>query len=256
MRVSPRALENPNSDQETGSSTALPSLTMASMSEYFRRVQVRPLGFSRNTVSCLLLLITLLWTGSAAQPQAPAGVPLQTTEPHTTLVIFADRRIEESEWSALIGAMRRNLVEAAEGTEGLAGTPEIVRGDTMASDLRVETVIVVYLHGDCNLAPLVARTAFGVPLGWVRREDGRIEPFVHVDCTRIGQVLGPQALGLNRDQRNAVMTGAIARVILHEWIHIATQNPAHAERGIAKAQFGVADLMAGNGVPFARLRNQ
>jgi hypothetical protein len=89
------------------------------------------------------------------------------------------------------------------------------------------------------------RTAYGVPLGWVRRLDGRIEPFAHVDCARIGQVLGPQALGMDADRRNAVMAGAIARVILHEWIHIATQNPRHAERGITKAQFGVADLMTG-----------
>jgi len=86
-------------------------------------------------------------------------------------------------------------------------------------------------------------------------EHGRIEPFAHVDCTRIGQVLGPQALGLNRNQRNTVMTGAIARVVLHEWIHIATQNPAHAESGISKAQFGVADLMHRDSEPIARLRN-
>ena len=41
---------------------------------------------------------------------------------------------------------------------------------------------------------------------------------------------------------------------MHEWIHIATQNAAHAEHGIAKAQFGVADLMADGGEAVARLR--
>jgi hypothetical protein len=86
--------------------------------------------------------------------------------------------------------------------------------------------------------------------------DGRIAPFIHVDCTRIGQVLGPQALGLDRDRRNSLMGGAIARVVLHEWIHIATQSSSHAQRGISKAQFGVADLTAGSGQPVARLRSR
>ena len=54
----------------------------------------------------------------------------------------------------------------------------------------------------------------------------------------------PRALGLDADERNAVMAGAIARVIAHEWIHIATQSSSHSERGIEKAQYGVADLMA------------
>jgi len=31
-------------------------------------------------------------------------------------------------------------------------------------------------------------------------------------------------------------------VILHEWIHIATQNPGHSSHGLAKARFGVNDL--------------
>ena len=93
-----------------------------------------------------------------------------------------------------------------------------------------------------------------MPLGWVSRRNGRIEPFAHVDCTRIGQVLGRQALGMDADRRNGVMAGAMARVIVHEWIHIATQNRAHAERGVEKAQFGVADLTAGTGPSEAQFR--
>jgi hypothetical protein len=37
---------------------------------------------------------------------------------------------------------------------------------------------------------------------------------------------------------------AIARVILHEWIHIATQSPGHAPDGLGKAAFRPRDLVA------------
>jgi hypothetical protein len=56
-------------------------------------------------------------------------------------------------------------------------------------------------------------------------------------------MLAPHALGYNRDERNRMMAVAIARVILHEWMHIATQSSHHSEHGLTKAHFGVADLL-------------
>jgi hypothetical protein len=253
MRVDWITLTNLNSRQETGSSKSLASLTMTAVSEKHDHLHAGGSDYSFRTAaaSFLLLLFTILWASESAMAQGRAEGPprpdsQQTSiSKQTTMVIFADHRMEDRRWNALFDALRRILADSAAETRGMADHYQIVRGDTMQPGLRVETVIVVYLHGDCNLVPQPRRTAFGVPLGWVWRVDGRIEPFAHVDCTRIGQVLGPQALGMDADRRNAVMAGAIARVILHEWIHIATQNPGHAERGITKAQFGVADLMPG-----------
>src|SRR5579863_8997671 len=90
----------------------------------------------------------------------------------------------------------------------------------------------------------MARTASLTALGWVWRVRGRIEPFIHVDCTQIAQELGPVALGMDRNRRDTVMGEAMARVILHEWIHVATQNPKHARDGVAKARFDLVDLLA------------
>jgi len=81
-------------------------------------------------------------------------------------------------------------------------------------------------------------------LGWVRLVHGRIEPFIHVECAQIVQELGPLVLGMNRKRRDAVMGEAMARVIVHEWVHVATQNAGHAAHGVAKSHFGVADLLA------------
>ena len=198
----------------------------------------------------MLLLPALAGLSATANAQSP-----QAPNPRTTVVVFADRPMPQGQWTALFSALQTGQANGGVETEALGGSAEFTRGDAAEPGLSVETPIVVFLHGNCDLAPLVRRTAFGVPLGWVHQLHGQIEPFAHVDCTHIGQVLGPQALGLNRDQRTSIMAAAIARVILHEWIHIATQCSAHAEQGIEKAQFGVADLMAGDSQPAALLRS-
>jgi hypothetical protein len=162
---------------------------------------------------------------------------------HTTVVVFADHAMADGQWAALFTALRMAIASERAETRALDATADFQRGDFVVPGMRVESVITVYLHGDCTLSPAVYRTAFGVPLGWVRRTADGIEPFAHIDCAAIASVLGPQALWLSPQRRNDVMAGAVARVILHEWIHIATHNPGHAERGIEKASFGDADLM-------------
>jgi hypothetical protein len=162
---------------------------------------------------------------------------------HTTVVVFSDHEMQPEQWTALFAALRSAVANGGAETQPLDRNADFMRGDDVVPGFLVDSAITVFLHGNCTLSPLEYRTAFAVPLGWVRRVDGRIEPFVHVDCTRIGQVLGPQAAWMSKERRSQAMAQAMSRVILHEWIHIATQNAGHAERGIAKAEFGVRDLL-------------
>jgi hypothetical protein len=204
----------------------------------------------RFVVTLLALALCAAFPRVAAFAQ-PAPIPSvesvpSVSPPHLTVVVFADQPMPSAQWTALFSAMRAQLDEEDQQTQSLDRNAEFIEGDRMPLGLSVDSSITVYLHGDCRLAPLQRRTAFGVPLGWVLRVDGRVEPFAHVDCTRIGQVLGPQARLLSDQRRVDVMARAMARVILHEWIHIATQNRKHTETGIAKAEFGVADLMGGD----------
>lgn len=192
--------------------------------------------FTECCAGILLLPAISLGLAAAAQPFAPAI-------PRTTVVVFADRPMSSVQWAALVFKVRAEIVEDNPETQALDRNAEFIRGDRLLPGLLVDSAISVYLHGDCTLSPLPRRIAYGEPLGWVRRVDGRVQPFVHVDCTRIDQVIGPQALWLSAERRIDVMAGAIARVIVHEWIHIATQSRKHADCGIAKAEFGVADLM-------------
>jgi hypothetical protein len=188
-----------------------------------------------------LLLFLELCAPAPAQPSPDASK-------HSVVVLFADHPMNDGQWTALLAALRVGLADGGVEVQSIDPGADFLRGDDVVPGFLVDSAITVYLHGDCTLSPALRRTAFAVPLGWVRRVDGRIEPFVHVDCTRIGQVLGPQAMWMSRARRIDVMAGAMARVILHECIHIATQSSGHAERGIAKADFGVADLMGNSAI--------
>ena len=167
------------------------------------------------------------------------------TAPHTTLVIFADHKMAEDEWIALFASLRKGLTGSADGSP-LAADAELIRGNTLARVPLRKDAIAVYLQGDCTLVPppLYSSHEFEGALGWVKRVNGRIEPYVHVDCRLLVQMLGRLGMHLSRDRRNAVMGEALARVIVHEWIHISTQSAAHANEGISQAQFTMTDLLA------------
>lgn len=162
----------------------------------------------------------------------------------TTLVFFADQKLRDGEWDALFDALRKDFRDES-GANAPHVEIELLRGDRVPAGLEFQQLLSVYLHGNCSLVPLLRSSAFGA-LGWVRRVHGHIEPFIHVDCTEIAQELGPVAFGMNRNRRDAMMSEAMARVILHEWVHVVTQNPGHTKTGVEKAQFAPADLLAGD----------
>lgn len=196
------------------------------------RLPRRPRGFLSAIV--FLALSSLNYTSYA---QGSASI-----ERRTTLVIFADHRMQDNAWIALFDAIQKGSLSVAATSPALTGSADLVRGDKMPLGLDVDKPITVYLHGDCTLQP-AERIIPTKPLGWVLRVNGQIEPFIHVDCGEISQVVGRLALGMSRSRRTTVMAEAIARVILHEWVHVATQNPRHTEQGISKPTFGVKDLL-------------
>jgi hypothetical protein len=81
-------------------------------------------------------------------------------------------------------------------------------------------------------------------LGWVPRVNGHIQPYVHVDCSILVQTLGRMGMQASQERRDRVMGEAMARVIVHEWIHYATQSAAHTDFGISKSEFNANDLLA------------
>jgi hypothetical protein len=104
------------------------------------------------------------------------------------------------------------------------------------------SIIVVKLLGRCDVLPQTDHPSKG-PLGWVPEISGTIQPIISIDCTRIAEVLRPAAAGLNKQARQYMMDQAIAHVLIHEWIHIATQSTRHSSRGLSQAYLSVNDLI-------------
>lgn len=198
-------------------------------------------SFRRNVVYAAFTILLWLLAGwfNCGRANASTAPPAE----QTTLVVYADHRMPDEEWTDLFAALRRAQEEIAAATPALAGGVEIVRGDQVRPGLRVDAVITVFLRGDCSLMPRPRLVVQGA-LGWVPRSKGIIEPFVNVNCTRLVDMLGPLALGMDRSRRDLVMAEAMARVILHEWIHIATQSAHHDSHGVTRSIFDVRDLLA------------
>jgi hypothetical protein len=201
----------------------------------------------------LSVVLALLLFAQVVPATADAVPPHSANAANVVLAIFSDRPMSEEFWPVIVSALREELASGGSETRLLPGQTDgagpavqILRGDRIAPGLNADNPITIYLHGDCGVLTSfrLGRPTSSGALGWVRLNHGHIEHFIHVECTRLAQTLASQTHGLERDQRDRLMARAIARVILHEWIHIATQNPCHARDGLAKATFGPRDLIA------------
>jgi len=236
-------VRNRNCRQEAGSKPARRAAKMQCMESQAAMRAIRRLDPGVFSIARRLLPLILLvaqWIAS----RAPVHAAVVAT-PRITLIVFADRPVPEEEWMALKSALAKGFDGLAMETHLVAGGFEIVRGESVAPGAQFESAIPIFLHGSCRLMGEPGQPEVRGPLGWVLRDHGQIRPFIHVDCGRIGEMLGQHALWMNQGARNTAMAEAISRVVLHEWVHIATQSAAHGRDGIEKRAFGVQDLAPG-----------
>ena len=113
---------------------------------------------------------------------------------------------------------------------------EIAKGEAY------DRVIVLRFRGDCSLSTERPLSRFG-PLGATWMADGRILPFIDIDCGRVKATLShasswPQAL-----IAPAVLAHALSRVALHEIYHVLSERTAHDDDGLFKAAYSAEDLL-------------
>ena len=164
------------------------------------------------------------------------------------IVFYTDPAVKAPFWSPFFDALHHELTQANSANQLPASARMIVAGEHSV-DPGASGVIVVHLEGRCDQPRQAWRPlAPGAALGWVYQSPGhiqpRIQPFVFIDCARIAQLLDPMTLGISDDLRVEAMDTAIARVLLHEWIHISLQTADHTEHGIRQPRFTARDLTA------------
>jgi hypothetical protein len=156
------------------------------------------------------------------------------------MIFYFDQPASARAWPAIVDALRR---EAAGGGYSLPADIEILQASDLRPGSEFSNLIVVHLEGRCDVAEQAYRPLSRGPLGWVLRVEGEIQPFVYVHCDRLAQLLNPKLLGMNDAQRSAAMAIAIARITVHEWLHITLQSTAHTAHGIRRAQLSADELV-------------
>lgn len=202
----------------------------------FLRFDLRLMSISRWLVPVVLLVLP--WLACRVHLQAAV-----VATPRVTLVVYADKPMADEEWAALSSALGNGFERVALETHFVSSGIEIVRGEKVAPGTHFEGIIPIFLHGSCHLVGQPDQHEVHGPLGWVIRAGDEIQPFIHVDCGRITEMLNQRALWMNHWIRTAAMAEAISRVVLHEWVHIATQSAAHTREGIEKRSFALEDLI-------------
>ncbi len=186
----------------------------------------------------LVLPLLLVWAWAVALYAQQSG---------TAIAFYAQPQVSEDMWPSLFQIVRADLASGAgESLNGVAldQDPILVRGSDDLRGVTFSHIISVKLLGRCDVLPQTNRPELTGPLGWVLLVSGKIQPYVSIDCTRIAQVLRPAVAGLNKEDRRYAMMQAIAHVLIHEWIHIATQSDVHGRRGIMQAYLSANQLIA------------
>jgi hypothetical protein len=188
-------------------------------------------------------LATGVATRSAAQEIEPQALAAQLPAPQTVVVFYADPKVADDLWPPLFRALHAELVREGR-TYPLPPDPPMMLARDATVAQPVSDFVVIHLLGRCDIPHQAWRPlAQDRPLGWVYQLDGHIQPFIFVDCTRLVQFLNPVTLGMNGPQRSDAMTRAMARVIVHEWIHVELQTAAHTDRGIRRPALSAHDLV-------------
>ena len=175
-------------------------------------------------------------------------VRLHAQQPGTAIVFYTQPRVSPELWPDLQQSIRDDLA-AGEGTSpngfALDRNPTLILGNNDAAvGIDSSRLIVVRLLGRCDVLPQLNHPSPAGPLGWVPLVSGSIQPFISVDCNRIAQALRPISAGPTSIERRREMVQAIAHVVIHEWIHIATQSSTHGRKGITKQFLSVNELTA------------
>jgi hypothetical protein len=189
----------------------------------------------KTTLKAVTLLASLLLpigATSFAQNQ-----PAETT----TLVILANRRTQQRLWPVLVSTLLREAAAASHSSPVSANLEIIAAGGDVpgpAFPNRIE----VELLGTCDDPWNADPPAHPGPLGYVLEDSGKIAPIIYVNCAQLNALMWPESRTMTENQRLHATSEAISHVILHEWIHIATQSSAHAPRGIMQSSLSVPEL--------------
>ena len=117
--------------------------------------------------------------------------------------------------------------------------------DEWAANRSVEGRLVsVSLRGSCVGEP--AAYAPAGPLGWAKVQDGRVLPYVEIDCDRVRAEISPEIVNQDSTFREVSLGRALGRVLAHELAHVMSRSLDHGDHGPTRRSFDSRDLLLGS----------
>lgn len=104
--------------------------------------------------------------------------------------------------------------------------------------------VSVTLLGDCT-GDLLAAAPKGA-LGWAKVQDGRVLPYVEIDCDRVRAQISPEILDEDAVAREVQVGRALGRVLAHELAHVMRRDRVHGEDGLTGEMLNSRDLLLGS----------
>ena len=178
----------------------------------------------------LTCVVCLLLMGAAALPAEKA------VEDSNELAVYLRNPAGASTTS--LDAMRSET-DALMGANGRAI-------DWLPAPREVSALFLVILEfdGSCELSDDAPAAASIAPtrLASTVIENGRILPFVRIDCEALRRFLTPLLAGRSKQESQLLFGRALGRVLAHELHHVADQTTDHTSAGVTRAAVSIADL--------------
>ena len=106
------------------------------------------------------------------------------------------------------------------------------------------SLIVIELTGTCAPAERSGGAVDVDRLAFTVVDQGKILPFVSVDCTALQKTLASDLVRESRARRDVLYGRAMGRLVAHEMYHIESQDRGHSRDGVAEAAVSSRELVA------------
>jgi hypothetical protein len=176
-----------------------------------------------------MALFTLTGIAATAADPVTIGLVFRQGSPVPDAVRAS---FEEQTERGLRQMLTDSNLQVAWRTEG-----EIARGEAY------DRLIVLRFRGDCTLSTIRPMPRQG-PLGATWVTDGRILPFIDIDCGRVKATLAHAALWQQSLIAPGILSRALSHVALHEMYHVLSERTGHDSDGLFKAEYSAEDLLA------------
>mgnify|MGYP005809956135 CR=1 FL=1 len=105
-------------------------------------------------------------------------------------------------------------------------------------------LVIARFSGHCEMLSDRVPERLRHALGFTHVSDGKVLPFLEIDCDRVAALLGPANSWEPLARRELLFGRALARVLGHEMYHVIAETQEHNKYGLAKPALTAKELTA------------